>query len=349
MTDTALPPAPAAAATADTPSLRIGPHLLTSPLILAPMAGISDRPFRELCRHFGAGMAVAEMLTSDTRLWHSRKSSQRLINETDPEPRSIQIAGSEPAQMAEAARGCVAMGAQIIDINMGCPAKKVCNKAAGSALLRDEQLVADILRAVVAAVAVPVTLKIRTGWDSDTRNALHVARIAEQAGIQALAVHGRTRADRFSGLAEYDTIAAVKQAVSIPVLANGDIDSPQKARYVLNHTGADGLLIGRAARGRPWIFREINHYLRTGELAQALPLGELQQTLTRHLARMHHFYGPVMGVRIARKHLAWYLQSLPEASAARTQLNQCTCPQQQLQTVDAFFSRLHRLGVTCAA
>lgn len=331
------------------PVLHIGPHRLASPLILAPMAGISDRPFRELCRHFGAGMAVAEMLTSDTRLWHSRKSSQRLINEADPQPRSIQIAGSEPAQMAEAARGCQAMGAQIIDINMGCPAKKVCNKAAGSALLRDELLVADILQAVVAAVEIPVTLKIRTGWDADSRNALQIARIAEQAGIQALAVHGRTRADRFNGHAEYDTIAEVKHAVRIPVLANGDIDSPQKARQVLEYTGADGLLIGRAARGRPWIFHEIGHFLATGKLTAPLPLGELQEIIVRHLARMHAFYGPLMGVRIARKHLAWYLQSLPEAGEFRSHLNQCDCAQQQLQAVEAFFTRLQTLGVTCAA
>lgn len=323
-------------------ALQIGPYRLSSPLILAPMAGISDRPFRELCRRFGAGMAVAEMVTSDTRLWQSRKSSQRLVTLDDPEPRSIQIAGSEPAQMAEAAQGCVAMGAQIIDINMGCPAKKVCNKAAGSALLRDEKLVAEILQAVVAAVEVPVTLKIRTGWDADNRNALQIARIAEQEGIQALAIHGRTRAERFTGQAEYDSIAVVKQAIRIPVLANGDIDSPHKARQVLLHTGADGLLIGRAAQGRPWIFREINHYLTTGELLPQLPLGDLQEILEQHLARMHDFYGQLMGVRIARKHLAWYLQALPDSSAFRSRFNRLEQPAAQLQAVTDFFAQLRQ-------
>lgn len=331
------------------PLLRIGTLELSSNLILAPMAGISDRPFRELCRQYGAGMAVAEMVTSDTSLWHSRKSSLRLVDESDAEPRSIQIAGSGPEQMAAAARGCAAMGAQIIDINMGCPAKKVCNKAAGSALLRDELLVADILRAVVAAVEVPVTLKIRTGWDSNQKNALQVARIAEDSGIRALAIHGRTRADRFNGQAEYDTIAAVKQAVGIPVLANGDIDSPQKARQVLDHTAADGLLIGRAARGRPWLFREINHYLASNELLPPMPLGEMQETLTQHLARMHGFYGPVMGVRIFRKHLAWYLQSMPGAQEFRTRFNSLDCPGLQQQAIEQFFARLQELGIEHAA
>ncbi len=329
--------------------LRIGCWHIEQPLILAPMAGISDRPFRELCRQFGAGMAVAEMVTSDTRLWHSRKSSQRLVTDGDMEPRSIQIAGSEPEQMAEAARGCVALGAQIIDINMGCPAKKVCNKAAGSALLRDERLVADILQAVVAAVEVPVTLKIRTGWDSDNRNALQIARIAEQEGIQALAIHGRTRADRFNGLAEYDTIAAAKQAVTIPVLANGDIDSPDKARRVLEHTGADGLLIGRAACGRPWIFNEISHFLTTGQLPAPLPLGELQETLALHLGRMHDFYGPVMGVRIARKHLAWYLQSMPDTGEFRPLFNRLETGEQQLDAIASHFEHLRKLGIRHAA
>ncbi|TDQ38947.1 tRNA dihydrouridine synthase DusB [Thiopseudomonas denitrificans] len=331
------------------PALNIGTVRLANNLILAPMAGISDRPFRELCRHFGAGMAVAEMVTSDTRLWDSRKSSLRLVNDDDQEPRSIQIAGSEPEQMAEAARGCVALGAQIIDINMGCPAKKVCNKAAGSALLKDELLVAQILHAVVTAVTVPVTLKIRTGWDTENRNALRIARIAEQEGIQALAIHGRTRAERFNGVAEYDTIAAVKQAIGIPVLANGDIDSPQKARFVLEHTGADGLLIGRAARGRPWLFREMGHYLASGELLPPLPLGEMQETLTLHLARMHAFYGPVMGVRIARKHLAWYLQWLPDTGAFRSRFNSLDNSGLQLQAVNELFERLHAQGIEHAA
>lgn len=330
-------------------SLHIGNLKLANRLILAPMAGISDRPFRELCRQFGAGMAVAEMLISDTSLWHSRKSSLRLIDPSDPQPRAIQIAGAEPEQMAEAARQCALLGAQIIDINMGCPVKKVCNKAAGSALLRDENLVADILRAVVAAVEVPVTLKIRTGWDANSKNALQVARIAEQEGICALAIHGRTRAERFNGFAEYDTIAEVKQHIQIPVLANGDIDSPHKARYVMDYTGADGLLIGRAARGRPWIFREINHYLDTGELLSPVPLNEMQETLVQHLARMHGFYGPVMGVRIARKHLGWYLQDMPAAGEFRRSFNLIENGQQQLEAIGPFFKHLQELGVRHAA
>lgn len=330
-------------------SLSIGPVQLANNLVLAPMAGISDRPFRELCRHYGAGMAMAEMLTSDTSLWHSRKSSLRLIDENDAEPRAIQIAGSEPEQMAAAARGCAEMGAQIIDINMGCPVKKVCNKAAGSALLKDELLVAEILRATVTAVSVPVTLKIRTGWDADNKNALQIARIAEQEGIQALAIHGRTRADRFNGEAEYDTIAAVKQAAGIPVLANGDINSPEKARLVLEHTRADGLLIGRASQGRPWIFREIGHYLSTGDLLPPVTLSEMQETLTQHFVRMYAFYGPVMGVRIARKHLAWYLLPLPGAREFRTLFNSYDCADLQLQGIESFFARLQALGIEHAA
>lgn len=235
-------------------AVRIGPYTVQNGLVLAPMAGVTDQPFRQLCRRLGAGLVVSEMVTSDMSLWNSRKSRLRMIHEGDPEPRSVQIAGGDPQMLADAARANVELGAQIIDINMGCPAKKVCNKAAGSALLKDEQLVNDILQAVVAAVDVPVTLKIRTGWDRDNRNGLTVAKIAEQAGIQALAVHGRTRADLYTGEAEYDTIAQIKQAVSIPVFANGDIDSPQKARHVLKATGADGLLIGRAAQGRPGFF-----------------------------------------------------------------------------------------------
>lgn len=294
-------------------------------------------------------MAVAEMLTSDTRLWHSRKSSLRHVDQSDAEPRAIQIAGSEPGQMATAARGCAAMGAQIVDINMGCPAKKVCSKAAGSALLKDERLVAKILRAVVTSVEIPVTLKIRTGWDHDNKNALNIARIAELEGIQALAIHGRTRADRFQGHAEYDTIAAVKQASKIPVLANGDINSAYKARQVLDYTGADGILIGRAAQGRPWIFREIQHYLDTGEILPPMPLDEMQETLRLHLARMHSFYGPTMGVRIARKHLAWYLLGLPGAREFRTRVNLCDSPGLQLQEVRQFFARLQELGIVHAA
>ena len=294
-------------------AVRIGPYTLPNRLILAPMAGVTDQPFRQLCRRLGAGLVVSEMVTSDVRLWNSRKSRLRLLHEGDPEPRSVQIAGGDPQMLAEAAARNVELGAQIIDINMGCPAKKVCNKAAGSALMKDEGLVSAILEAVVGAVDVPVTLKIRTGWDRQNKNGLTVAKIAEQSGIAALAVHGRTRADLYTGEAEYDTIAAIKQAVSIPVFANGDIDTPLKARQVLLATGADGLLIGRAAQGRPWIFREIDHYLATGELLAPPDLAEVERILLEHLRALHAFYGDVMGVRIARKHVSWYLATLPGA------------------------------------
>ncbi|MBX9712810.1 MAG: tRNA dihydrouridine synthase DusB, partial [Pseudomonadaceae bacterium] len=298
-------------------AVRIGPYTLPNQLILAPMAGVTDQPFRQLCRRLGAGLVVSEMVTSDVSLWNTRKSSLRMIHSGDAEPRSVQIAGGDPQMLAEAARRNVEMGAQIIDINMGCPAKKVCNKAAGSALMKDEQLVSAILQAVVAAVDVPVTLKIRTGWDRANKNGLTVAKIAEQSGISALAVHGRTRADLYTGEAEYDTIAAIKQAVTLPVFANGDIDSPQKARQVLDATGADGLLIGRAAQGRPWIFREIDHYLATGTQLPAPSLLEVEGILLEHLAALHTFYGEVMGVRIARKHVGWYLATLPGAREFR--------------------------------
>lgn len=319
-------------------AVRIGPYSLPNRLILAPMAGVTDQPFRQLCRRLGAGLVVSEMVTSDVRLWNSRKSSLRLIHAGDPEPRSVQIAGGDPQMLAEAARANVELGAQIIDINMGCPAKKVCNKAAGSALLRDEALVTEILQAVVGAVDVPVTLKIRTGWDRANKNGIRVAKIAEQAGITALAVHGRTRADLYSGEAEYDTIAAIKQAVSIPVFANGDIDSPQKARRVLDATGADALLIGRAAQGRPWIFREIAHYLATGELLPAPALDEVERILLEHLSALHAFYGEVMGVRIARKHVGWYLATLPGAREFRAQFNRLDDTDAQSANVRQFFA-----------
>jgi len=308
------------------------------------MAGVTDRPFRLLCRRLGAGLVVSEMVTSDVRLWNSRKSRLRLLHEGDPEPRSVQIAGGDPEMLAEAARANVALGAQIIAINMGCPAKKVCNKAAGSALMKDEALVARILEAVVKAVDVPVTLKIRTGWDRDNKNGIAVARIAEESGIQALAVHGRTRADLYTGEAEYDTIAAIKQSVSIPVFANGDIDSPQKARQVLDATGADALLIGRAAQGRPWIFREITHYLATGELLAVPGLEEVEQILLEHLAALHAFYGEVMGVRIARKHVGWYLATLPGAREFRAQFNRLESTDAQCASVRQFFAERHNEG-----
>ncbi|WP_416422225.1 tRNA dihydrouridine synthase DusB [Pseudomonas sp. App30] len=326
-------------------AVRIGPYTLNNSLILAPMAGVTDQPFRQLCRRMGAGLVVSEMVTSDMSLWNSRKSRLRMIHEGDPEPRSVQIAGGDAQMLAAAARANVEMGAQIIDINMGCPAKKVCNKAAGSALLKDEALVQEILHAVVAAVEVPVTLKIRTGWDRANKNGITVARIAEQAGISALSVHGRTRADLYTGEAEYDTIAAIKQAVSIPVFANGDITSPQKARQVLDATGADGLLIGRAAQGRPWIFRETEHYLRTGELLPAPQLSEVEQILLEHLAALHAFYGDVMGVRIARKHVGWYLATLPGAKEFRAQFNRLEDTEAQCANVRRFLSECNESPV----
>ncbi|MFV3092543.1 tRNA dihydrouridine synthase DusB [Pseudomonas sp. GW6] len=328
---------------------RIGPYTLPNRLILAPMAGVTDRPFRQLCRRLGAGLVVSEMVTSDVRLWNSRKSSLRLLHAGDPEPRSVQIAGGDPQMMADAARKNVELGAQIIDINMGCPAKKVCNKAAGSALLRDEPLVREILDAVVGAVDVPVTLKIRTGWDRQNKNGITVAKIAEDAGIAALSVHGRTRADLYTGEAEYDTIAAIKQAISIPVFANGDIDSPQKAKAVLDATGADALLIGRAAQGRPWIFREIEHYLRTGETLPAPSLLEVERILLEHLAAVHVFYGELMGTRIARKHVGWYLATLPGAREFRAQFNRLDSTDAQCAHVRAFFRERHNDGNEVAA
>ncbi|MBD1554339.1 tRNA dihydrouridine synthase DusB [Pseudomonas typographi] len=327
-------------------AVRIGPYTVPNGLVLAPMAGVTDQPFRQLCRRLGAGLVVSEMVSADLSLWNSRKSSLRRVHGGDPEPRAVQIAGGDPQMLAAAAQANVQAGAQIIDINMGCPAKKVCNKAAGSALLKDQALVASILHAVVAAVSVPVTLKIRTGWDRDNRNGIDIARIAEQAGISALAVHGRTRADLYTGSAEYDTIAAIKHAVSIPVFANGDITSPEKARHVLDATGADGLLIGRAAQGRPWIFREIEHYLRTGEKRAAPGLDEVERILLEHLAALHAFYGDVMGVRIARKHVGWYLATLPGAREFRAHFNQLEDKHAQCANVCEFFRERHESLVT---
>jgi tRNA-dihydrouridine synthase B len=286
--------------------MQIGPYRLATPLILAPMAGVTDRPFRRLCRRYGAGLAVSEMISANPALRHGRKSVLRGDHTNEPGPRSIQILGNEPADMAEAARFNVGRGADIIDINMGCPAKKVCNKAAGSALLRDESLVWRILEAVVRAAEAPVTLKIRTGWDKERRNAVGIARIAESAGIQAIAVHGRTRACGFGGQAEYVTIAEVKQAVRIPVIANGDIDGPPKAAEVLRQTGADAVMIGRAALGRPWVFREIAAALGGRDTSFMPCRSELQVLITEHLDELYGFYGETAGVRIARKHVAWY-------------------------------------------
>jgi tRNA-dihydrouridine synthase B len=296
----------------------------------------------------GAGLAVSEMVIADSKMWHTRKSQTRMNHDGEPEPRSVQIAGGDPGMLANAARLNAESGAQIIDINMGCPAKKVCNKAAGSALMKDEALVWDILEAVVAAVDIPVTLKMRTGWDRDNRNAPLIARMAEDAGIQALAIHGRTRADAYKGEAEYDTIAAVKEQVSIPVFANGDITCPEKARDVLRHTGADGLLIGRGAQGRPWIFREILHFLETGTHLPLPPLDEVETVLTEHLDELHHFYGLPMGVRIARKHVGWYLQSHDEDKQFRKRFNAIDGPLEQKESIQQYFASL-RNGEVFAA
>ncbi|MDR9425496.1 MAG: tRNA dihydrouridine synthase DusB [Marinobacter sp.] len=322
------------------PTAKIGPYTLPNPLIVAPMAGVTDRPFRQLCRKMGAGLAVSEMVIADSKLWHTRKSQTRLNHQGEPEPRSVQIAGGDPGMLADAARQNASFGAQIIDINMGCPAKKVCNKAAGSALMKDENLVRQILEAVVQAVDIPVTLKMRTGWDQDHRNAPTIARMAEEAGIQAIAVHGRTRADKYNGEAEYDTIAEVKASVGIPVFANGDITTPEKARQVLAYTGADGLLIGRGAQGRPWIFREILHYLETGEHHPIPALDEVEQILTGHLAELHSFYGEKMGVRIARKHVGWYLQAHDENKQFRKRFNVIEEAREQQDSIEQHFARL---------
>jgi tRNA-dihydrouridine synthase B len=319
-----------------TGTLTIGPYRLRNRLVLAPMAGVTDLPFRRLCHDLGAGMVVTEMLTADSRLWQSRKSRLRLPHANEPGIVAVQIAGGDADMMADAARKNVAMGAQIIDINMGCPAKKVLQKAAGSALLRDEKLVADILNAVVKAVDVPVTLKFRTGWDADNRNAVRIAMIAEDAGIQALALHGRTRACRFMGEAEYETIARVVAATSLPVFANGDIDSPQKAHQVLESTGASGIMIGRAAQGNPWIFQEIAYYLATGCCKTPPNRADLAQTVDSHLAALHGFYGEPQGVRIARKHVGWYVEKLPGGAEFRSRFNQLDNAGQQRALVKAF-------------
>ena len=297
--------------------MQIGPYTIAPRVLLAPMAGVTDKPFRQLCKRLGAGMAVSEMTISDPRFWQTRKSLHRMDHDGEPAPVSVQLAGTEPQLLADAARYNVDHGAQIIDINMGCPAKKVCNAWAGSALMRDEALVARILEAVVAAVDVPVTLKIRTGWAEGQRNAPVIARIAEASGIAALTVHGRTRDQQYTGVAEYDTVADIKSLLKIPVIANGDIDSPEKARAVLDATGCDAVMIGRAAQGRPWIFREVAHYLTTGETLPPPSLQEIRDVLLDHLDHLHAFYGELQGVRIARKHLGWYAKDRPEHSDAQ--------------------------------
>ncbi len=323
--------------------MKIGPHTLPSNIVLAPMAGVTDRPFRILCRRFGAGLAASEMLTADVRLWDTPKSRRRMDHRGEPGPRVVQIAGFDPSMMAEAARRNADSGAQIIDINMGCPAKKVCNRAAGSALLQDEALVARILHAVVRSVDVPVTLKTRTGWDRDHKNGVSIARIAEDNGIQALAIHGRTRADLYQGEAEHETVTAVKAAVKIPVFANGDIDSPQRAAQILQQTGCDGIMIGRAAQGRPWIFDEVNFFLSKGESRTTLAPENVRDIMRAHLEDLYSFYGDETGVRVARKHLSWYFRQHPGQEALRNRLVQIETPQEQLSALlESYDTRVHR-------
>jgi tRNA-dihydrouridine synthase B len=324
--------------------VRIGKYSLQGTLIVAPMAGVTDRPFRSLCRRLGASLAVSEMIASNPALAATAKTRRRMDHRGEIAPVSVQIAGADPSMLAECASRNVDEGADIIDINMGCPAKKVCNVAAGSALLRDEALVGRILETVVKAVAVPVTLKIRTGWDPTQRNAVRIARIAEQAGIQALAVHGRTRADLFLGEAEYDTIAEVKASVAIPVIANGDIDTPQKAKLVLQRTGADALMIGRAAQGRPWIFREVAHFLAHARLAPPPSAAEVGRLARSHIAELHAFYGEFPGVRVARKHVSWYTRGLAGSTSFRQAFNGIESAQAQLDALDGYFRQLEREG-----
>jgi tRNA-dihydrouridine synthase B len=324
--------------------VRIGPYALPNALAVAPMAGVTDRPFRQLCKRLGAGYAVSEMVASNPALRGTAKSLRRIDHAGEVAPIAVQIAGADPATMADAARYNVERGAEIVDINMGCPAKKVCNVAAGSALLSDERRVAEILEAVVGAVEVPVTLKIRTGPSPERRNAVRIAMLAEQAGISALSVHGRTRACAFEGAVEYGTIAEVKRAVRIPVIANGDIDSPERAKAVLDATGADGLMIGRAAQGRPWIFREIAHFLATGQRLPPPEVAEIRALVIAHLHDHHAFHGPGTGVRTARKHLGWYAAGLEGGEAFRRAMNACETTVAQLDAVQRFFDELARRG-----
>src|SRR5512135_114987 len=317
--------------------MQIGPYQLKNNLIVAPMAGVTDRPFRVLCKRMGAGMAVSEMVASNSLLYGSEKTKRRANHEGEVDPISVQIVGADPNMLAQAARYNVDNGAQIIHINMGCPAKKICNVMAGSALMQNEKLVGEILEAVVGAVDVPVTLKTRTGWDKSNRNAARIARIAEDSGIQALAIHGRTRACAYTGEAEYDTIRAVKAEVRIPIIANGDITSPEKAKHVLEHTGADAVMIGRAAQGRPWLFREIAHYLNTGTHLLSPQVGEIQNVLIAHMTDLYDFYGELTGLRVARKHISWYTKGLPGSAVFRHRMNQLESVAEQMQAVEDFF------------
>ena len=323
--------------------MQIGPHKLKNNLILAPMAGVTDRPFRMLCKHYGAGMAVSEMVTSNSLLYGSEKTLLRANHEGEVAPISVQIAGADQDMMAEAAKFNMAKGAQIIDINMGCPAKKICNVMAGSALLQKEKLVEKILTAVVKSVDIPVTLKIRTGWDKENKNASRIAKIAEDSGIQALSMHGRTRACLYKGDAEYDTIANVKQIISIPVIANGDITTPEKAKFVLEYTKADGVMIGRAAQGRPWIFREIEYFLKTGEHLARPTITEIETTTIQHVRDLYDFYGIERGHRIARKHISWYTKGLKNSAHFRFNMNQIDGATQQIEFIKHYFNELRKL------
>ena len=320
--------------------MQIGPYKLENKLILAPMAGVTDLPFRKLCKKMGAGMVVSEMVGSNSLLRGSKKTLRRASHDHECSPKSIQIVGFDPKMMAEAARINEEMGAEIIDINMGCPAKKICNTLSGSALLRDEKLVGDILEAIVNAVKIPVTLKIRTGWCPNSRNGVKIAQIAQESGIQALSVHGRTRSCFFKGEAEFDTIAQIKQAIRIPVIANGDITTPEKAKYVLEQTNCDAVMIGRAAQGRPWIFREINHYLNTGTFLPEPSVSEVKEILTKHLFNLYEFYGEFAGSRMARKHVSWYSKGQPNGGSFRDHFNRLETTQEQIQAIDTFFDAI---------
>ncbi|MEM6640670.1 MAG: tRNA dihydrouridine synthase DusB [Pseudomonadota bacterium] len=325
--------------------MKIGKWQFENSLALAPMAGVTDRPFRELCKKMGASFAPSEMVTSDTRLWHTDKSRRRMDHEGEPEPRVVQIAGADPEMMANAARLNVERGAQIIDINLGCPAKKVCKRRAGSYLLKDEDLVKAILQETVDAVSVPVTLKTRTGWSPEKRNGMTIAKLAEDAGIAAIAIHGRTREDRFGGHAEYDTIRSIKREINIPVWVNGDVTSNKKARQVLDYTGADGVMIGRAAQGRPWIFREIAHYLKDSPQSEAVTetdICEVRDILKIHLKNLYAFYGEHTGVRVARKHLSWYLKQLTGTATVLSQAVRATSSVDQMALLETWFAEAVR-------
>ncbi|WP_373746046.1 tRNA dihydrouridine synthase DusB [Neisseria dentiae] len=319
--------------------MHIGAYLIDNPVALAPMAGITDKPFRRLCREYGAGWAVGEMLNSDPTLRHTRKTLRRSDFSGESGIAAVQIAGNDPAQMAEAARYNVGLGAQVIDINMGCPAKKVCNVSAGSALMQNEPLVYEILNAVVKAVNVPVTLKTRLGWHDEHKNILTVARMAEEAGIAAIAIHGRTRTQMYRGEASYDLIAEAKSRLNIPVWVNGDITSPQKAQAVLAQTGADGIMIGRGAQGQPWLFRDISHFAEHGRLPEPLSVAQCGETALRHIGAMHEFYGERDGVRIARKHIGWYIAALPGGETVRREINRMESAAEQYDALAAFLEK----------